>query len=119
MTEPLPWLLEIRLFTLHPGTRTEFDRISREGTVPLMRRQGITVLAHSPAQNDEDGYVLIRAFPSEEDRVRLSQSLYTLPEWERDFDDQVTSMILDYRTAVLPMSLEAIGRLAAGADAGC
>jgi hypothetical protein len=96
-------LLEIRLFKVQPGTRAEFDRISRDGTVPMMRRLGITVLAYGPAGNDEDGYVLLRAFDSEQQRIELSQSLYEQPEWLERYDAPVTAMIVDYRTAVLPL----------------
>ncbi len=99
------WLLEIRLFTLHPGTREEFDRISREGTVPLMRQLGITVVGHGPSPNKENGYFLLRAFPSEQERVRRSQALYALPEWEEKYDGPVMSMIADYDTAVIPVEL--------------
>jgi hypothetical protein len=98
-------LLEIRLFTLHPGTREEFDRISREGTIPLMRRHGITVVGHGPCANDDDGYVLVRAFPSEQARVEQSQAIYVLPEWVDNYEKPIMGMIADYRTAVLPLSL--------------
>jgi hypothetical protein len=105
------WLLEIRLFKVKPGTRDEFDRISREGTVPLMRRLGIRVIAHGPSLNNENGYFLLRVFPSEQARVEQSQSLYTAPEWEK-FDAPVTGMIEDYDTAVLPAPSGAIQGLA-------
>ncbi|AIG76772.1 Hypothetical protein AJAP_19550 [Amycolatopsis japonica] len=94
------WLLEIRLFKVKPGTRAEFDRISREGTIPLMRSLGITVLAHGPSLNNENGYFLLRAFPSEEERVERSQSLYTTDEWLAKYDGPVSSMIDDYDTSV-------------------
>jgi hypothetical protein len=96
------WLLEVRLFKLRPGTRTEFDRISREGTIPLMRQLGINVIAHGPSLNNENGYFLLRAFPSESERVEQSQALYTTAEWEK-YDGPVMGMIEDYETAVLPV----------------
>jgi len=95
-------LLEMRLFKLHPGTRAEFDRISRDGTIPMMRRYGINVVDFGPMLNDEDGYFLLRAFGSEEDRVAKSQAIYSTAEWEENYDAPVTSMIADYRTAVIP-----------------
>jgi hypothetical protein len=95
-------LLEIRLFKVRPGTRTEFDRISREGTIPLMRKLGITVLTHGPSLNNENGYFLVRAFASEAERVELSQSLYSTDEWLEKYDGPVGEMIEDYDTAVLP-----------------
>ena len=56
MTEAESWLLEMRFFKVRPGTRAEFDRISREGTIPMMRRYGIHVVDFGPMLNDEDGY---------------------------------------------------------------
>jgi hypothetical protein len=105
------WLLEIRLFKLRPGTREEFDRVSREGTIPLMRRLGITVIAHGPSLNNEDGYFLLRAFPSEQERVERSQALYATEEWLEKYDTSVGAMIENYDTAVLSAESDTIRRL--------
>ena len=105
------WLLEMRLFTLKPGTRAEFDRISRDGTIPMMRRYGINVVAFGPSLNNEDGYFLLRAFPSEPERVRQSQAIYATDEWEQNYDQPVTSMIADYQTAVMATSEQLVGQL--------
>ena len=102
MTEAENWLLEMRFFTVKSGTREEFDRISREGTIPMMRRYGINVLDFGPMLNDEDGYFLLRAFRSEDDRVEKSQAIYATTEWEENYDAPVSAMIADYRTAVFP-----------------
>jgi len=102
------WLLEIRLFTVRPDTRDEFDRISREGTIPLMRSLGIKVLAHGPTLNNENGYFLLRAFSSEAQRIEQSQSLYVTKEWLDKYDGPVSGMIEDYDTAVLPATLDTI-----------
>jgi hypothetical protein len=95
-------LVEIRFFTVRPGDRAEFDRISREETIPLMRSLGITVLRFGPALNDDDSYLLIRAFDSEDERVAKSRSLYESPEWIEKYDEPVGGMILAYRTVVAP-----------------
>ncbi len=102
------WLLEIRLYKIRPGTREEFHRISVDGTIPLMRGLGITVVTHGPSRNNENGYFLLRAFPSEQERVELSQSLYETEEWAAKYDEPVTAMIEDYATTVLPAPREAI-----------
>jgi hypothetical protein len=94
----------MRLFKVRPGTRPEFDRISREGTIPLMRKCGITVLAHGPSLNDDDGYVLFRAFPSAELRTELAQSVYATKEWEENYEEPVMTMIEEYHTTLLPVS---------------
>ncbi|MFC3455188.1 hypothetical protein [Amycolatopsis speibonae] len=112
MDNAKPWLLEIRLFTVKSGSREEFDRISREGTIPLMRRLGITVVAHGPSSNNENGYFLLRAFPSEQDRVERSRSLYATDEWLAEYDGPVSSMIEDYDTAVFAANPAALSMLA-------
>jgi len=112
MADANQWLLEIRLFRVRPGMRDEFDRVSRDGTIPLMRSLGITVVAHGVSPNNENGYFLLRAFPSEADRVTRSQSLYTTAEWLRNYDEPVGAMIDDYDTVVLPVTPEAIRELA-------
>lgn len=86
-------LLEIRLFTLHPGVQAEFDRVSRDGTIPLMRRCDIEVLAFGPCLNDENGYYLVRGFDDEDDRVRRSQAVYATAEWAKDYETAVGEMI--------------------------
>lgn len=106
-------LLEIRMFTVQPGRREDFDRISRESTIPMMRRWGIEVISHGPALNDEDGYVLVRAFASEEERVGLQGRFYASEEWAENYEKPVMEMIADYRTAVLPLDAatgERLGR---------
>lgn len=113
VTDTESGLLEVRLFKLHPGTRAEFDRISRDGTIPMMRRFGITVLSHGPMLNDEDGYLLVRAFQSEEQRVALARSFYASQEWEANYERPVTAMIADYHTAVVPATDRVLGLLGA------
>jgi hypothetical protein len=112
MDDVVSQILEMRLFKLRPGVRAEFHRISDEGTIPMMRRIGINVLAYGPTLNDDDSYLLVRAFASEDERVRLSQELYASPEWERNYDEPVMAMIDTYHTAVIPAAESVIARLA-------
>ncbi|MFD1146669.1 hypothetical protein [Saccharothrix hoggarensis] len=102
MSEQETWLLETRVFKVKPGTRDEFDRISREGTIPLMRKIGITVLAYGPSPLADDEWHLVRAFPGLEQRVELAQALYVQPEWA-EFDGPVGDMMVDYSTALVPV----------------
>ena len=81
-----------------------------------MRRIGITVLAHGSSGNNDNGYFLLRAFPSEQERVERSASLYRTEEWITKYDEPVGAMIDDYDTAVFtlpPESLDQLTRLVA------
>ncbi len=111
-------VLEIRFFTVRSGDRAEFDRISREGTVPLMRRCGIDVVAFGPMLNDDDGWLLIRAFPSERNRLADSAAVYQTPEWRDRFDATIPPMIADYRTAVVSATPALVDLIRRGAALG-
>jgi hypothetical protein len=79
-----------------------------------MRRWGIDVLAHGPSCNDEDGYYLVRAFPSETQRVEGARAFYASSEWLNNYEDAVMGMIEDYHTAVLPATPQLTRLLRAG-----
>lgn len=105
-------LLEVRLFKVRAGTREQFDRVSREGTIPLMRRCGIEVISHGPTLNDETGYFLLRAFASEDQRRAQATALYGTAEWEERFEGPVMEMIDHYQIAVLPVTRAMVDELA-------
>jgi hypothetical protein len=76
-----------------------------------MRELGIAVVAHGPSLNNENGYYLLRAFPSETERIERSQALYVTAEWLEKYETPVGEMIDDYDTAVLPAASELIRAL--------
>jgi hypothetical protein len=106
-------ILEVRFFDVRPGMRDEFDQVSRKGTIPLMRRLGIDVVAFGPMLNDDAGWCLIRSFASEEDRVTRSGAMYETAEWKERFDAVVPPMIASYRTAVLPATESSVAAVRA------
>lgn len=78
-----------------------------------MREIGITVLAHGSSGNNENGYFLLRAFRTEQERAELSASLYKTDEWLAKYDEPVGAMIDDYDTAVFTLPRAALDQLVA------
>jgi hypothetical protein len=105
------WVVELRLFEVQPAMIDEFHRISRDGTVPLMRRHGITVLAFGPCLGNDDEYFLMRAFRSEQHRIDAAEQFYASPEWLEKYDHVVPPMISSYRTVLLPASAGHLSRV--------
>jgi hypothetical protein len=99
-------VIEFRVFAVVSGKRDEFHRISADGTVPLMRAQGIRVLAHGPALNSDDEYFLIRTFDSEQHRLDSSAAFYETDEWKSRWESVVPPLIVDYHTTVLPATAD-------------
>lgn len=95
--------VEIRSYRLKPGTTAEFDRLVTEASAPMLRRQGIDVVAFGRSLRDEDAYYLIRAFPSLEDLERSEAAFYGSDEWRVGPRDAILACIDSYTSIVIEM----------------
>ena len=109
-------LLEIRTYKLVPGGRDEFDRIVREGSVPMLERFGIRVVAFGLSADADDHYVLIRAFASAAERDEQLGSFYASDEWRASYRDAALSLIEAYHTVALPLTPDRRAALTAAAS---
>ena len=48
--------VEIRSYTLKPGTCEEFHRLFLEETFPILQRWKVDVVAYGPSLHDSDSY---------------------------------------------------------------
>ncbi len=96
-------VLDIRTYKLVPGGRDEFERIARDDALPMMRRHGIEVVAHGPSIDDDDHFVLIRAFPSASRRDEQLGSFYGSDEWRQNYEEDVMALIESYHVVVLEL----------------
>jgi len=97
-------VLEIRTYKLVSGARDDFDRILREGALPMLRRHGIEVVGYGPSLADDDHYYLMRAFPSAFRRARQLDSFYGSAEWKQNYEAAVMPLIEAYHTVVIPLT---------------
>jgi hypothetical protein len=95
-------VLDLRTYALVPCGRDEFDRIFREGALPMLRRHGIRVVGYGPSLADDDHYYLARAFPSAARRREQLDGFYGSEEWMRNYDPVVMPLIEAYHTVVVP-----------------
>jgi hypothetical protein len=103
--------VEIRGYSLEPGTRAEFHRLVLGESVPMLLRHGVDVVAFGPSRHDEDSYVLIRAFDSLEDRQRQEAAFYGSQEWRDGPRQQIEDSIVAYTTVVVELDPEAVAGL--------
>jgi hypothetical protein len=106
-------VLDLRTYKLVPGGSRTFDRILRDGALPMLRRYEIDVVGYGPSLADDDHYYLARAFPSARDREQRLGAFYGSDEWKREFDDSVTGLIETYHTVVIPIAPSIAGQLLA------
>lgn len=100
---PAQAVLEIRLYTLKPGTRGEFHRRFVEESLPLLQRQRVDVVAYGPSSHDDMSYYLMRAFPSQPERDRQEDAFYSSAEWMEGPRAAVLAAIDTYSTALIPV----------------
>src|SRR6266545_3882906 len=83
--------------------RREFDRIFREGALPMLHRFGIEVVGYGPSIDDGEVYYLMRVFPSAARREEQLDSFYGSDEWRQNHRDAVLALIETYHTVVIEL----------------
>jgi hypothetical protein len=94
-------LVEIRSYTLKPGTREKFHRLVCELSLPMLKRWGVDVVAFGPSPHDEVSYYLIRAYDSLEHRQSSQDAFYGSAEWRDGPREAIVSLIDSHTSIVL------------------
>jgi NIPSNAP len=97
-------VLDLRTYELVPGGRETFDRIFREGALPMLGRHEIEVVGYGPSLADDDYYYLARAFPSEARRQEQLGAFYGSEEWRQLYNGPVLELIESYHRVVIPQT---------------
>jgi hypothetical protein len=95
--------IEIRSYTLKPGTRAEFHRLFLEGAMPLLQRWNMDMVAYSPSLHDENSYYLIRRFDSLAHRQESEDAFYNSDEWRQGPRESIIALIENYAEVVLDL----------------
>lgn len=96
-------LVEIRSYTLKPGTRDEFHRLFMEEAFPMLKRWNADVVAYGPSLHDEDSYYLMRRFDSLTDRDQSENDFYGSEEWRQGPREAILALIENYTEVVLEL----------------
>jgi hypothetical protein len=112
VTQPV---LDLRTYKLVPGGRESFDRIFREGALPMLGRHEIEVVGYGPSLADDRHYYLARAFPSASRRDEQLGAFYGSDEWLDNYDGAVMELIETYHTVLVPQTPALMQALASGA----
>lgn len=102
--EPGTTVLDLRTYRLVPGGGERFDRIVREGALPMLQRYGIEVVGYGPSLDDGDLYYLMRAFPSADRREEQLDSFYGSDEWRQNHRESVLALIETYHAVVIQLT---------------
>ncbi|HUQ56417.1 NIPSNAP family protein [Lentzea sp.] len=84
---------EIRRYQVQPGRRDEWVRYMEDTIIPFQVEQGMSVIASFVDEEDPDGYVWIRRFEDEEERIALYANVYESDRWRDEIGPAVQNLV--------------------------
>ncbi|MCA1646635.1 MAG: NIPSNAP family protein [Chloroflexi bacterium] len=91
---------ELRQYRIFPGKRDEWVRFMEERIMPGQLARGVVIVGSFVGQQDDDVYVWIRRFDSEEHFAAFNENYYGSDEWKNELRPIVTTM-LDFPSVVI------------------
>jgi hypothetical protein len=95
--------VEIRSYTLKPGSREQFHRLFLEQAFPMLKRWNVDVVAYGPSLHDEDSYYLMRRYDSLEQHEESENDFYGSDEWRQGPREAILALIETYTEVVLAL----------------
>lgn len=84
---------ELRQYRTFPGKRDEWVKFMEEVIIPFQVSKGMVIVGSFVDQQEDDHYIWIRRFESEEDRVALYKAVYETDFWKNDVAPKVGEML--------------------------
>jgi hypothetical protein len=94
-------IVEMRTYTLKPGTRAEFLEIFRTRSLPAHREIGMKILGPFLSVENPDVFFFMRAFPDPESREPMKARFYEGPLWKGELEAKLMPMIEKYDVVVV------------------
>ena len=84
---------ELRQYRTRPGQRQKWVIFMEEVIIPFMVSKGMVIIGSFVAEEEEDLYVWIRRFESEEERIRLYEAVFESDHWKTHIAPQIPDML--------------------------
>jgi hypothetical protein len=91
---------ELRQYRTKEGQRENWVRLMEEKIIPFQIAQGMVVIGSFVGEQEEDLYVWIRRFESEEQREALYEKVYQSDYWKNEIAPLVGDMLDRAKTHV-------------------
>ena len=86
-------LIELRQYRAKPGQRDNWVRYIHEKVIPFQTSKGMKILGTWVGEQEDDLFVWMREFESEEERVRLYKEVYESEEWKERISPPIRDML--------------------------
>ena len=84
---------ELRQYKTQPGQRDNWVRYMEEVIIPHEVSKGMVVAGSFIDQEDDNHYIWMRRFESEEERVRLYEAAYENDTWKNEIQPRIPEML--------------------------
>ena len=84
---------ELRQYRTLPGQREAWVKFMEEIIIPFQVSKGMVIVGSFVGQEEEDLYIWIRRFESEEQRVALYKAVYETDFWKDEVAPKVSAML--------------------------
>ena len=91
---------ELRQYRVRPGKREAWVELMEKEIIPFQIAQGMVVVGSFVGEEEEDLYVWIRRFESEEQRKELYAKVYESDHWRNEIAPSVGDYLDRERTVV-------------------
>jgi hypothetical protein len=91
---------ELRQYRVREGKREDFVRLMEEEIIPFQIGQGMVVVGSFVGSEEEDLYVWIRRFDSEEQRKELYERVYQSDFWKNEMSPRVGEMLIREKSVI-------------------
>lgn len=93
-------LYEFREYRTQPGQREKWVRFMEEVIIPFQISKGMVVAGSFVGEEEDDLYVWIRRFESEEEREQLYRAVYESDYWKDEVAPRVPEMMIREKITV-------------------
>ena len=84
---------ELREYRTMPGQRENWVKFMEEEIIPFQASKGMVIVGSFVGQEEDDLYIWVRRFESEEQRERLYETVYQSDFWKNDIAPKIPEMM--------------------------
>ena len=84
---------ELREYRTLPGQRENWVRFMEEEIIPFQVSKGMVIVGSFVGEEEDDLYIWVRRFDSEESREALYEAVYQSDRWLNDIGPKVPEML--------------------------
>ena len=84
---------ELREYRTHPGQRENWVKYMEEVIIPFQVAQGMVIVGSFVGNEEDDLYIWIRRFASENQREQLYKAVYDSDTWKNDIAPNIPEMM--------------------------